>query len=504
MKCMIERALLKNFILTPNGSDNNGKDRYIFFSVEIPGNISKVKAELRFACKSKVQLPIALYDSGNSLRGIKVNEYSEGLTVQNIWTAVGDASHGAVPGPIPKGKWKIVIYKRFLLDEIECMLTVDIENEISDKKIIGKHKRKQIVLDSGEKWYGGELHMHSTESTGRTDVEKVVEIARNNNLDFIAITDHFTIAHWGEIDRIAGKRKPLLIHSCELSGERGHANLHGIQTWIDPFVDGSDSLFDFRNQKGYSMNTVADIVHEQGGLFCINHPLSGKVGWRYNDFDVKKADLIEVVGMPDGPNGFLYPVLWDRFLCIGQRLTGIGSSDSHDPESEGAWKLGVLRTWVYAEDLSEKSIIKGLKRGRVCITHGAVRMDFYAVKQKKGSAVSRRYEMGDTVYCREDEQITCTMSLKNHPRGNIYAIKDGFIFDTLPVKGDSAVNGDWEDINFEIEAESLNSENGSYCRVEFHEELVEPYYVNMAYRDHTSLRALSNPVWMSKTGNKTL
>ena len=365
-------------------------------------------------------------------------------------------------------------------------------------RTLKKRNLKQLNPKAG--WYSGELHMHSSESTGRTDVQSLVDAAAAQNLDFIAVTDHFTIGHWDKIDKVQGDEELLIIQSCELSGERGHANLHGIDQWISPFVDVDADLAVQMGLENYSMNSAADMVHDQGGLFCINHPLSGKVGWRYEDFIWEKADMIEIVGLPDGPNSFLYPVFWDRLLCSGQRIVGIGSSDSHDPFSTGPWKLGMLKNWVYADGLNERDILDGLKSGRVCVTYGDTRMNFTA--EISGDKNSWSYTMGDTIP--GGTEVVFTVSLMNNPKGNLYIVKDGLIFDIIAVQA-AAESDSWQDIEFSYTSSGAGkrtgaevNENDSYFRVEFHEEIVEPFYVNMAYRDHTSFRALSNPIWLNQ------
>lgn len=478
-------------------SEIHDDDHFTFFSFEMPENVKTLTIEFKFNTENKAQIPIALYDQENQLRAIKVSEHALGDSVEGLWISDYEADKGCIPGHLSNGTWKIVLYKKYLLNDITCNLSVTVEEGETKTSSPTNRERPDITLDPREKWYCGELHMHSTESTGRTSVSEVINTAANEKLDFIAITDHFTISHWNKIDEQADENRPLVIHSCELSGELGHANLHGIKSWISPFVDGNENLFNFLDESDYSMNKIADIVHEEGGLFSINHPLSARVGWRYHDFDLKKADIIEVVSLPDGPNSFQYTALWDRLLCNGQRITGVGSSDSHHPDSDGPWKLGVLRTWVYADNLSEKSLIKGLKSGRVYVTHGDVRIDFFAVNFNKKSQDLERYETGSLFNIQGEDETSFVVSLKNHPKGNLYIFSDGLILDVMKVKGSEAVNQDWEEVQFTLGKKKIKPGTESYIRAEFHEEIVEPYYEGMAYRDHTSLRALTNPIWIS-------
>ncbi len=182
-------------------------------------------------------------------------------------------------------------------------------------------------LDSPHKshWYCGELHLHSHESTGRTSVERIVEVAKEKGLDFLSLTDHFAASHWLRIQELKYEGTPLFLQSMEVSGDRGHANIHGIKRWINPLVDDNEELSKFLAlEHRPTMESIADEVHEQGGLFSINHALSGNVAWRYADFPIEKADLFEIWCTPDNATTFLYPTMWDMLMCQGYRLTGVG------------------------------------------------------------------------------------------------------------------------------------------------------------------------------------
>lgn len=484
---------LEKFTVSPTNNEISTHRSHVF-DVEIPAGTTRIDITLRFSSANETQLPLAVFDTEKKLRGIGIHEFSSGAVQHILWLAEKEAGRGAVLGPITPGTWCILVYGRHIFEEIQGEVEVTLQHGS-----FGTSKElDQVLTDTPIKMstdrYCGEMHMHSLHSTGRTDVETIIRIAREEGLDFIGITDHFTISHWPDIQKCRSDQPPLLLHSYEVSGDKGHANLHGVSKWISPFMDLEEPIAQKLGLVGYTMNDVADQAHQQGGLFCINHPLSGKAGWRYKSFDFSKADLIEVVGLPDGPNSFLYPVLWDRFLCSGYKITGVGSSDSHDPSADGPWKLGVIRNWVKAKNLSESAILSGLKSGNVSITLGNTRLDYTA--KVISSDDSPIYEMGDTVFCSFADLIELTVSLSNHPKGNIYIIMDGLIFDTQGV-AETTNQDECTNITFSLNGSSLREGINSYIRVEFHEEVAEPFYVNMAWRDHTSIRGLSNPIYLS-------
>lgn len=485
--------------LLVEGSDTQQSRRYARLPFFVPEDTTDLTIRLIRETKEAAQLPIALFDSSGAIRIMKASEGALGPYEEVHTLSPHSASKGGIPGPIPSGQWLLIIYKRRFF-----------ENILLTSKIYASHVGAQnsdapdgpdpsslteppaipfshYVPNRKKGWYCGELHLHSDESTGRTPVEKVLEVAQEKNLDFIALTDHFTASHWLQIQKIYQSYNLLCIQSMEVSGDFGHANIHGIKTWINPLVDDNVEL---AAQLGLeappTMETIADQTHAQGGLFSINHASSGLVAWRYHDFPVHKADLFEIWCLADGPTSFLYPSIWDTYLCQGFHLTGVGSSDSHNAAStSGPWKLGQIRTWVEAEELSQPAIIRGLKQGHAYVSYGDSRMDFHA------SYEGEKYRMGDSINLKKGEGCSFTVKLKDNPSGNLFIMMGGQIHDVIHIDGPG------QEYSFSIEEKGLKriASGESFVRLEFHEDLVKSRFWGMAYRDHQSMRLLSNPIW---------
>jgi hypothetical protein len=197
---------------------------------------------------------------------------------------------------------------------------------------------------------------------------------------------------------------------------------------------------------------------------------------------------MEVVSLPDGPASFLYPTLWDRFLCQGLKIVAVGSSDSHDPHHRGPWALGRIRNWVHAASLSRDGILAGFKAGNSYIAIGTTRLGFTARALGSGDSGSSAAGMGAALRLHKDGRAVFTVSLSDNPSGNLFVMKDGLLRETRYVAADDV-------LAFEVGAKEILPE-GSFLRVEFHEDLEKAAYHGMAYRDHRSLRALSNPIFL--------
>ncbi len=127
-------------------------------------------------------------------------------------------------------------------------------------------RKKHSKLTAEQAYQAGkhgkaDMHMHSTYSDGCGTIGEILEhVQLRTNLDVIAITDHDCIE--GALRaRDLCARKPYrfdLIVGEEITTREGH--LLGL------FIEK-------RIQPGLSMEKSIDLIHEQGGLAIIAHPL---------------------------------------------------------------------------------------------------------------------------------------------------------------------------------------------------------------------------------------
>lgn len=315
----------------------------------------------------------------------------------------------------------------------------------------------RAAVPSSPRWFRGELHAHSLHSDGRAPVGELVKAARVAGLDFLAITDHFTAGHWDDLS----DDELILLRSMELTSHRGHANLHGLRRWVDTYVDRPE----------HTMRDVTRDVHAQGGLVCVNHAFSGDQAWSRFDTPWNEIDLIEIAHLQQGANNDAQIGLWDRLLCAGHRVIGVGGSDCHDPADPGQ-ALGQVVTVVHAERGDERGILDGLMAGRVWVGRGAemdMRVDGVPMG---GTAEPGRVRI--EVEARADEPVS------------VFVIRDGLLLAVLP--GGDGVTG-LDDV----------IDGPGYYRAEVHAAPAgdDPRFWASARRDHASLRAAGNPVWIN-------
>lgn len=213
-------------------------------------------------------------------------------------------------------------------------------------------------------WFRGNLHMHSTESDGRLDPERAVQMYKDAGYDFISLTDHRKTS---DVSRLATENF-LIIPGMELDcvDEEHDIGYHIVGVGIHPFSQDEET------RKGPGQALV-DAIRDQGGEAILAHPY-----WLGQDRDdllaVEGAIGLEVFNATcDRPGKAYSMVHWDNVLDRGQLLWGFAHDDTHryDEDFLGGWLM------VKSETLSQDGIIKALRDGHFYSTQGPAILDLH-------------------------------------------------------------------------------------------------------------------------------
>lgn len=374
------------------------------------------------------------------------------------------SSPGFIPCKIISGDWTVEIEAHAIVTE-ECRYRLEIslipkmdeENlEFFEKRLIN-----QSSYGYNKAWYSGELHVHSQHSDGKNTVEEIAEVAKEEKLDFIALTDHNTVSGFSSIPE---RGDLLIIRGMELTTYYGHALALGLSSFIDWHSKG----------RTRNINEIIDEVHGQKGLFAMAHPFSigdpvcAGCTWKLWDVDYRKIDLMEVwAGCWDERKieNSRSLRLWDKLLSQGFKVVGISGRDWHDVNEKR--KKGIPRTFVHADSLSEDGILEGLRKGRVFVS-SEPRVYFSA---KCGN---RKYECSDEMKIMEKKPINFQIQIENLKESSQLQItKNGFkFFNTSLAKGE----------NQRISFSDLPKENSWYrCEI---------------YTERDELLCFTNPIFL--------
>jgi len=461
-----------------------------------PG-VTHLTVRLHFHKERLCQLFLAVFDP-HAYRGTRMNPAGYGDITLELQFGEHEASPGALPGPLSPGPWRVMIDIERTAETADYTIEVLAEGVNIRADAFPTHPAMPApsptapaaTAAEGAGWYRGELHAHSWNSDGKVPVAQVVEAAQTYGLDFLALTDHFTTAGWRDLPD-AGERGTFFLHGIELTGHRGHANLHGLHEWVNVYADGP--ALDPQDhpvsvgpadapaaEDPWDINAVARAAHEQGGLFCVNHPYAGDLGWRYHEFDWNLADLMEIYHHLEGPHNALALGLWDEQLRAGRRLIGVAGTDSHHPR-DARHRLGQCFTYVHAPERSEAGIIAGLQSGRVYASLGP-HLDYWTE-----GANGVRTEMGGTVHRESGDNgaplhLHVALSDLQYP-ATLYLLKNGFYHESVAVAPGATATVQFTD----------TPTTPGYYRLELY---ADQPGESRRYRQPSTLLLLSNPIFI--------
>ncbi len=328
-------------------------------------------------------------------------------------------SYSSVPGGIEEGRWTLQ-FIRF----VPQSLWIEWESghgELPDGWNNGYAERnlwnsgyspnqQQLMLNAYDweqclekqaRWYKGDCHGHTLVSDGKMTPDQTMEQAKRMALDFFFVTEHNILpSSWP-------KGQILVIPGMEFTSfGRGDWNALGLRAWIDTKENLTDT----------DQLRLLHEAHAQGAVRVINHPMCGRVAWRYPDTPVSCMDAIEIWNSPAAMNKALSNdrslKVWTALWNEGYRIPGIGGSDTHGfPDETVKWgdkpqTLGDPATYVYASELSPLAILNAIRAGHAYVSRGPQMQVQYLVEE-----ISDRFTFGDdlteainksiggTVYC---------------------------------------------------------------------------------------------------------
>jgi len=202
------------------------------------------------------------------------------------------------------------------------------------------------LVIAGYRVLAADFHIHSSTWSGNgvTPWGLVLE-ARRQGLDAVAITGHnqvldSKIARW--FAGVAGG--PTVLTGEEIHGSAQHIIAVGIERTVDWRLSASDQI---------------DDVHGQGGVAIAAHPFQ-ETWAAVDDRVVMRLDGAEICH----PLIYMDDDFQREFEAFRARVpvAAIGSSDFH-----GIGRLGMCRTYVFAQDDSAEAVIEAIRAKRTIV-----------------------------------------------------------------------------------------------------------------------------------------
>lgn len=358
-------ALAAEQTLVFDGPVPAGGPDHFFVPFDVPAGTQEI--EIRHDDLSKDNVLDFGLDDPSGYRGWG------GGTSENAVVGVNAASRAYVPGPIPPGKWRVVVGKASVVaSPAQYHVEVVLRTDPTLPAQAGRTPYKPAAaLKRERRWWAGDLHVHSLESTdAKPTLGEIAAFARSRGMDWVEISDHNTITQLDFFSAEQEKQKDLLfVPGIELTTYAGHANAIGATRWVDHRI----------GQPGVTIDGAADAVAAQGGLLAINHPvldvgtLCLGCAWKHA-LPPARVGAVEVAtgGLKEG--GLLFTdraiKFWDDLCAQGVHAAAIGGSDDHragKPESSTQSPIGNPTTMVFADELSAAAIVDAIRKGRTVV-----------------------------------------------------------------------------------------------------------------------------------------
>lgn len=368
-----------------------GKDHQTYREVpfRVPAGVTGVTVEFAYTGKDqKAVIDLGLRDPVR-LRGWSGGNKAR-FTVTDTW-----ATPSYLPGPLPPGEWKLILGAPNLRKDSRAEYTAKIT---FDRGPVF-HGFAEAPLKAGPGWYRGDLHMHTEHSDGscvsrtgkRTPcpVFRTLEAAAARGLDFVAVSDHNTPAHFQDLAELQGFYDDLLlIPAREVTTFHGHANVFGMTAPLDYQLGGT---------RAPTMDTILRQVEAAHALISLNHPAlpSGEAcmgcGWTA-PIDFARVPAIEAINGTTSAGPLAGIGFWEKRLNEGYRITAVGGSDNHDAGLPPERGVGRPTTVVHADNLSQDAILDGIRKGHVFVDAQGTRDRMLDVRFE---AAQLAFEMGD-------------------------------------------------------------------------------------------------------------
>ncbi len=236
-------------------------------------------------------------------------------------------------------------------------------------------KRQEAFINQKKMLKGG-LHCHTTRSDGKGDPAEVIRLHKENDYDFLALTDHKIYNYKNFAEDVDITIIPGTEYDNTFVRENGFRTFHTV--FIGPDDETNGYKQDERLPRGEAGNQeefqqYLDKAHEKNNLTIYCHPQWSSTPTRYFDklkgnfaFEVWNSGCAIEDDM-DTDNG----MYWDELLGMGIKIFGVATDDGHEMYQH-------CKGWVMVNaENNVKDILSSLEKGAFYSSCGPVIKDFY-------------------------------------------------------------------------------------------------------------------------------
>lgn len=357
---------------------DQARDPYYYIPFDVPEGTTRIDVRMAYPHADDCVVDLGCFDSRMtdypappaSFRG-----WSGGAR-DRFFIATDDATPGYVHGPIPAGRWQVILglYK-IPPQGADVQVSIGLD---AAARALAPPPARTFPVRKGPGWYKGDLHCHTFHSDARGAPEVLHAAATQAGLDFLAVADHNTTTQ-RRYFHPQSSPDLVFVRGMEVTTAVGHANVYGVDDWID-----------FRMRRPSDAHVLERLVHERGGLLSVNHD-KPTIPW---DYELPRIDCMEVWQSTWLAWNWVSLGRYQQRLAAGLRISAIGGSDFHQPEAlqpEGPLVLARPTTVLWLEALSEDNVLAAMKAGRGYVTESpsGPHLEITLNGQPMGSTVRR-------------------------------------------------------------------------------------------------------------------
>ncbi len=218
-----------------------------------------------------------------------------------------------------------------------------------------EHTRQRIqasrALFGPHKFFRGDCHSHTVFSDGIGTVEEMNQMKEAAGLDFLFITDHWTVAQkrqcvqfknlwWGQEPVTQHHHLGILDNPRTYKARKDLARDVAAARQIGKliFIPHPTGWFPVTRYQAEQMDALFSLGDE------FNMEIINGANQLFDDFDVTDESAVQ---------------LWDRLLCAGKRIHAMGNTDSHLPHN-----IGSVWNGVFSPRLDKAAVIRAIGQGR--------------------------------------------------------------------------------------------------------------------------------------------
>jgi predicted metal-dependent phosphoesterase TrpH len=393
-----------------------GAGGYRYVPFEVPPGVTTVR--VRVAADRQAWFGVGVFDprraghASAGFRGMCGSEYRE------FFVGLREATPGFTPGPIPPGRWTLIL--PIFLALLPTWLDIHIVFERGEAVEPARVGPLPGVVCQAPGWYRGDLHCHTEASSDARSTGAALtpagwaDQARALGLDFLAMTDHNVVSQNHALASDAGDGVLLLAGEEVTSYFHGHTTVSGIEpdVWLDFRLSPFGLALPVR---GARIDTLIEAVHEAGGFVSAAHPMVPFLSWQFvADGLVRPSARPHALEVWNGRwqlHNEAALRLWHRLLCAGWDVVTNGGSDLH--RIGAGLTPGTPTTVVHATALARGPVVAALRTGRSYLTARPDGVELYLTAT---GPASQQVIVGDTVAAMSGD-VVHTHTLVRHAAG---------------------------------------------------------------------------------------